>query len=536
MLDLQNLLTLSGEWMLYSVAAAVGIGLSLLLVGVDAASVPKPSHGPQRFAGKCPKKQVIGHIAAFFLGLFGYALLLAVFNRFWTASVLGVLLIVLLWAGNRLKAAVLDEPLVFSDVFLAGHALRYPRLYFGYAPVWVWPMLAAALAGLGWLVGEEHALGLSVPVRFGILFTLIGIIWLLNEWSRIPNKSVDLFLKAHPLSFTANEDARRYTPIGAAFLHLMWHSRYRMQLRERFICQPMENSSSEGEPQCACKTESPRHIMLIQAESFCPLAKKLKRPSNAPFIDAQIEAGKGGDLELDWRGAYTMRSEFAVLTGLSLEALETYGFDPYRLAAKEPMQSLARVWGQKGYRTIVWHPNDGRFFDRNRVMPNLGFDEFWDLLRLQTEFGERLSKFGRYAADASLLTLAAEFLKKQQCPTFLFIITMEAHGPWHADNFPGAERITEVERYEAHLRSLDRGAAYIGREIEEGHLNAAVLMYGDHIPGIRELDVSPGKEADSASLTDTAWLLLGNADAAALPQRTRPEELGELLVKAAKVV
>lgn len=101
--------------------------------------------------------------------------------------------------------------------------------------------------------------------------------------------------------------------------------------------------------------------MLIQAESYCPVAELLNRPSTTPTIDALRTQGPGGKLLLDWRGAYTMRTEFSVLTGLETTSLEAYAFDPYQLARRIPMASLARDFKARGYDTVAWHPNDGRF-------------------------------------------------------------------------------------------------------------------------------------------------------------------------------
>lgn len=523
-----------GPYAPYPLLFFTGILLALLLVGADVASVPGPMRGPQRFAGQCVPKRRIGHLTSFFVGFFGFSLLVVLFDRYLSATVLGLVLIVLLWAGNKLKVAVLDEPLVFSDVFLAGHALRYPRLYFGYAPLWIWPLIAVAVFGLIAIVLQEPSLELPTIARVAVPFALMGIVWATNEWSRMPNSVFDRFMALFPLSFTANEDARRYTPIGASLLHLLWHSRRRIELRRKFLLkghgwqeersqQNFHSRKSESESE-----EGTKHLLLVQAESFCRIGTKLNRPTSTPFMDAQIDAGKGGELALDWRGAYTMRSEFAALTGLSPEEVETYGFDPYRLAAMERMNSLAWVFKAKGYRTIVWHPNDARFFDRYKVMPNLGFDEFWALQRLKDTYGARLGKFGRYVSDASVLTLATEYLKSCKEPTFLFLITMEAHGPWDGANFPGADKVSETERYEAHMRSLDRGIKQVAEEIESGALNARAFVYGDHIPGITALD--SGNEGNRGDLPNTSWAFMEKANTTVLPNKLRPEQIGSLLL------
>lgn len=465
----------------------------------------------------------IGHLTCGFVASLVYPLLLVIFDRPITSFALGLLLIVLLWAGNRLKVAILSEVLVFSDVFLAGHALRYPRLYFGYAPLWVWPLVVGAFALLAWGVSLEPAAHLgSVGARVGVAAVILSVFAGFVALVRRPDLRVKAFLANYPLTFDTQTDAATYTPIGAALLHSLWHGQRRLALRERF------RFEGETEVDAESGAEEKHHLLLVQAESFAPIGRLLGRASVTPVLDRLAVEGTSGALELDWRGAYTMRSEFAVLTGLKPRELETYGFDPYRLAALVPMESLARRMKRLGYRTVVCHPNDGRFFDRNRVMLNLGFDEFIDLEALR-KFDARFTKpeayCGHYVSDEALLGWAAEYLEKAEEPVFLFVVTMEAHGPWSKDKFPGAEKLTEVERYETHLKHLDAGVRHIV-EAEEGRKASEapgrgidLCLYGDHLPG---LGVLRGREDEIPS--DTLWVRWPRHDRA-ISSNMRPEQL-----------
>lgn len=447
----------------------------------------------------------IGHLTCGFVASLVYPLLLVIFDRPITSFALGLLLIVLLWAGNRLKVAILSEVLVFSDVFLAGHALRYPRLYFGYAPLWVWPLVVGAFALLAWGVSLEPAAHLgSVGARVGVAAVILSVFAGFVALVRRPDSRVTAFLANYPLTFDTQTDAATYTPIGAALLHSLWHGQRRLALREQF------RFEGETEVDAESGADEKHHLLLVQAESLAPIGRLLGRPSVTPVLDRLAVEGTSGALELDWRGAYTMRSEFAVLTGLKPRELETYGFDPYRLAALVPMESLARRMKRLGYRTVVCHPNDGRFFDRNRVMPNLGFDEFIDLealKKLDARFTKPEAYCGHYVSDEALFGWAAEYLEKAEEPVFLFVVTMEAHGPWSKDKFPRAEKLTEVERYETHLMHLDAGVRRIV-EAEEGRKASEapgrgidLCLYGDHLPG---LGVLRGREDEIPS--DTLWV------------------------------
>lgn len=471
--------------------ALVLIALSGCLIAANREATPRTSS-----LNSFGKGLWVGDVLCAGLVLSIFPLILLLTARFLTTIAIGVVLILLLWAGNRLKVAILSEVLVFSDIFLAGHAIRYPRLYFGYAPKWIWPVLVAGCAGLGWLMTLETPIeGLSfgerVPGVLAFLFTCGVMARFLSK----PSYGIRRFLGRHPLTFDAQADAQSYTPLGAALLHVLHHGQYRFDLRARFKMRKDAETDRQG-------AHSVEHCLMIQAESFVPIHRLIDRPGQTPMIDQLMSDGLSGSLSLDWRGAYTMRTEFAVLTGVAPRELETYGFDPYRLAAMVPMNSLAWRLKAKGYRTVVCHPNDARFFDRDRVMKNLGFDEFIDLAALKArwpEMGTRGALCGQYISDASLLQWAARYLQEAKEPTFLFVITMEAHGPWDASKFDGAEALSELERYEVHLSHLDEGVFHIVDAQEEGE-KISVLLYGDHLPGLEVL-----RRRKIAS--DTAWVM-----------------------------
>ncbi|EJX07788.1 Sulfatase [gut metagenome] len=467
----------------------------------------------------------LGDKAAFGVVALVYPLLLLALDRFWGATLLGVGLIILLWAGNRLKVAILSEALVFSDVFLAGHALRYPRLYFGYAPGWVWPLLIVALGVGGWGLSIEAPLGiLDGWGRSGLIAGAFLVFLLVGRRLSRPSRRIRERLGRFALSFDAQTDVWAYTPLGAALLHLLWHGQYRERLRERFTLK------AESDRESTVSEKPLPHRLLIQAESFVPLHQLTARASCTPTIDRLMAQASSGALLLDWRGAYTMRTEFAVLTGIAPRELETYGFDPYRLAAMRPMQSMAWKMKKQGYRTVVCHPNDGRFFERCRVMKHLGFDELIDLQVLRRRWpsmADASAYCGRYIHDKALLTWAADYLRAQTTPTFLFVITMEAHGPWDKSKFPGAQKLTEEERYETHLGHLDEGVSALVKAQEAG-LRASVLMYGDHLPGLRLL-----RERKPPTASSTCWVAWGGEGAArggqAERRNLRPEALSRFL-------
>lgn len=445
-------------------------------------------------------QRVWGDATALLVVLVGWGLLLTVTGRFVTSLVLGLGLIGLLAAGNGLKQKLLGEPLVFSDVFLAGHALRWPRLYFGYVPVGVWLGLAVAVLGLAGIGIAEPAMATDERqtavagwlVSLAVVVVGLGVLW---AWrTRI--------LAACPLTFDAAADAARYTALGAAVLQTLNHV-----VNAKTVAAEVNADKAPAQRQSSV---TPGHLVLIQAESFAPVSLYLNRPSVTPMLDALAREGVSGLLELAWRGAYTMRTEFSVLTGLKTTDTASWAFDPYRLAERVPLATLACDLKAAGYDTVAWHPNDGRFFNRNAVMPHLGFDRFDDV----RAFAD-LRRVDGKVTDEALLAKAGRFLAGCTKPTFLFIVTMEAHGPWGGKN---AE--DEVRAYEKHLVSLDKGIAKLAAAVRS-FPNARLALYGDHLPGLKALA--------HERRTATGWMMWPAVSAA--PSQMKPQHLRAFLRK-----
>lgn len=441
-----------------------------------------------------------GDAAALLVVLVGWGLLLTVTGRFVTSLVLGLGLIGLLAAGNGLKQKLLGEPLVFSDVFLAGHALRWPRLYFGYVPVGVWLGLSIAVLGLAGMGLAEPAMATderqtAVAGWFvSLAVVVVGLGVLCAGRTRI--------LAACPLTFDAAADAARYTALGAAVLHTLNHV-----VNAKTVAAEV---SADKTPVRRQSLVTPGHLVLIQGESFAPVSHYLNRPSVTPMLDALAREGVSGLLELAWRGAYTMRTEFSVLTGLKTTDTASWAFDPYRLAERVPLATLACDLKAAGYDTVAWHPNDGRFFNRNAVMPHLGFDRFDDV----RAFAD-LRRVDGKVTDEALLAKAGRFLAGCTKPTFLFIVTMEAHGPWG-----GKTAEDEVRTYEKHLVSLDKGIAKLAAAVRSLP-NARLALYGDHLPGLKALA--------HERRTATGWMMWPAVSAA--PSRMEPQNLRAFLRK-----
>jgi phosphoglycerol transferase MdoB-like AlkP superfamily enzyme len=236
-------------------------------------------------------------------------------------------------------------------------------------------------------------------------------------------------------------------------------------------------------------------IILVQCESFFDarrLGPSLPRELLPGFEACCAAAALSGRLEVPGWGANTMRTEFAVLTGIPESELGYDRFNPYYALARRPIASQIWRLRQAGYRTICLHPFDPRFFRRDLTMPALGFDSFLDRRALG---GSRVPP---YCADPDLARQVLRVLDDAGPQTFIFVITMGNHGPWLEKGPPIDPAVAQLfdaaampqggalQRYLDGLRRSDEMLGILTAELEQRRCGATLGFYGDHLPSLAE--------------------------------------------------
>ncbi|MGH6981865.1 MAG: LTA synthase family protein, partial [Stellaceae bacterium] len=233
-------------------------------------------------------------------------------------------------------------------------------------------------------------------------------------------------------------------------------------------------------------------VVLVQAESFFDarrLHPAMPRDLLPRFDRIRAGAVQAGRFRVSGWGAYTIHAEFAALSGLDSAALGFDRWNPYHAFARAELPTLARRLRDEGYRTLCLHPFDKRYYGRDRIFPRIGFDEFWGEERFAGA-----ARIGPYVSDAALAARAAEILREDGRGLFLFVISMENHGPWPADDPrrglpdpapglpPDLPNGAELRCFLHGLRDSDAMLGAIGdATAAQGGLIAA---YGDHVPSL----------------------------------------------------
>jgi hypothetical protein len=444
-------------------------------------------------------------------GFCAAALFLLLTARPFMSVLLSAAVLILLVALNRAKETVLREDLVLSDALLLRQALLYPELYLPFLPVKGLAagcaLLCLCLAPLALL---EPAAALPRSAGGAALLAAAASVpplcLVLLRFGCFPSLAAQL-LRLCPVGHDAAADARRNGPLASALLHPVLAGQWE-KTRPDFLLSCRTRPTASRWPEhfelLLEKLDSlpqarPPHVLLLQAESFHDIRGRLpaeQREALADFLpnwDRLKQNGQTLPTPESAFGAYTMRTEFSMLTGLQQEDLGPWAFNPYLLAARRPLWSLARHFAARGYDTLCLHPYHKGFFRRDKVMPNLGFRRFLGL----EELG-RLERCGPHVSDPALGREAMAQLQASEKPVFCFIISMENHGPWLEGRLSAGEIAKQLHPldpelfdwktrlYLCHLRHADQLMGMLDAAPADGSGAVAriCVAYGDHPPNL----------------------------------------------------
>ena len=408
------------------------------------------------------------------LWLSAHALLSLVLGRPWFAAAGVSAFLLMLVLVNNAKMKALREPFVFQDYEYFTDAIRHPRLYIPFLGWWKFLGAAAGfvLAVAVGLWGEAAPAqrfvwtgqlgGIAVVFAGGMLLLLAG------NWRRLP------------VSFEPETDVR-----AMGLLASLW--RYAQEEGLQLAVASPFDFPPAGRPQ----GDLP-HLVAVQSESFFDprsLYPGVRSDVLAEFDRLRADAVAHGSLKVPAWGANTVRTEFAFLSGIGEDRLGVHRFNPYRaIAAGSDVSSLASYLKRLGYRTICVHPYPASFYQRDRVYPRLGFDEFLDIRAFDDSM-----RFGPYIGDAAVADKVAALLREATDPVFVFVITMENHGPLHLErvapsdlealySVPPPDGCDDLTIYLRHLRNADRMIAQLRHTLENSGRSASLCWFGDHVP------------------------------------------------------
>lgn len=276
-----------------------------------------------------------------------------------------------------------------------------------------------------------------------------------------------------------------------------------------------EEPGSETELLGRNETVVPENVICIMNESFADLrifnglVSGNSFETDGPFLsyyDSLSENAQKGWLYVPVFGAMTANSEYEFLTGNSC-AFVPQGSIPYQFYTKPGDGSLARAFGEAGYRTVAMHPYPGYNWNRTEAYENLGFDEFLDqdyygasgFLDEEEAGGSADSRMPRgYLSDAADYEALIRQVEEKEPgeKLFLFNVTMQNHGGYEVADFPADVHVTAVngedclgeypkaDQYLTLMKRSDEALKILLDYFSACSQPTLIVLFGDHEPSV----------------------------------------------------
>ncbi|SFG19101.1 LTA synthase family protein [Neptunomonas qingdaonensis] len=415
------------------------------------------------------------HLGSFLL-LYCAALLLC--WRPWFALSIVLSFQLLLVLVNNAKYHSMREPFLIYDFEYFTDAIKHPRLYLPFFGIY-----KAILAAIGFVA----VIVLAMIIEPSLLNSAGAFHWLTMVTGLMIIASALLWigvrLNRTPMTLQPEDD---FVKVGlVSFLWLYGIEHIRHQPIHRSVNWE-DNFKSEAEPHRLA------NVVVVQSESFFDARKDydlLNADVLSQYDDICSESAQFGRLSVPAWGANTIRTESAFLTGLEASHFGVHQFSPYRYFMKNEQYTLAHLLKEKGYRTVCIHPYQASFYMRDMLYPRLGFDHFIDI----NAFSDS-QKQGQYIGDIAVAEKVGELLGESQQPLFIFVITMENHGPLHLEKPDSVDQqlfykdkkqpegCDDLTVYTRHLSNADQMASMLRQQLQADLREGVLCWYGDHVP------------------------------------------------------
>jgi lipoteichoic acid synthase len=294
---------------------------------------------------------------------------------------------------------------------------------------------------------------------------------------------VDDIAAARERGLVAWQIATNFRPAAAAFTEEIPEDPRDLQaLIDEIIARELGERVADFEPGIA----EAKSVIVVQVEALqtFPLGLEVDGTQITPnLIRLADTSWYFPNTYSQVRKGTTADAEFTVNTSL---------YAPYAAAAPvaysgRKLSSLPWLLRDAGYQTAVFHTNFAGFWNRVRMMPNLGFEDFYD----RTYFGEE-DVIGFGASDEVLYdrTLNALLeLDEAGRPFYAYVISATSHHPF--DPLPASKEPVQlpspydgtlVGRYLSHIEYADRALGMFLEEYERSGLadRCVLVVVGDH--------------------------------------------------------
>lgn len=461
-----------------------------------------------------------------------YLMLLMLFNRFWTASIVILAVGIIVAAIEHFKVEIRYEAILPADLgFLGSNTGNMLTFIPAGAHVTILVALGAFAVLLALILVLRHFdgrkgrmirtdnLSLNLTSRLILLLLPILVFALYCIHVSTTDSLANKFSRAlgdTPSMWDSVYDAQRNGPLVA----------FTRQLNPKIMDKP-SNYSEETMKKVAARYQKEAETInasrtnnLTDSTVVYVLSESFSDPSRVPGLKTnkdsmpnirKIKAGTTSGLMLSsGYGGGTANLEYMGLSGLSMANFDSSLSSPYQqlVPSQHWTPTINQMWGAPA-NSLGYHPYESSMYSRATNYKKFGFSHFYtltgpDVIKYQDKIDE-----SPYVSDKSSYDSALEGIRSGKTNKFIQIITMQNHMPyheWYENNDYTAESTTgtplgddeqqSIETYQKGVEITDQATQEFLNELDALDKPVTVVFYGDHLPGI----YSSASEDDNNSL------------------------------------
>lgn len=461
-----------------------------------------------------------------------YLMLLMLFNRFWTASIVILAVGIIVAAIEHFKVEIRYEAILPADLgFLGPNTGNMLTFIPAGAHVTILVALGAFAVLLALILVLRHFdgrkgrmirtdnLSLNLTSRLILLLLPILVFALYCIHVSTTDSLANKFSRAlgdTPSMWDSVYDAQRNGPLVA----------FTRQLNPKIMDKP-SNYSEETMKKVAARYQKEAETInasrtnnLTDSTVVYVLSESFSDPSRVPGLKTnkdsmpnirKIKAGTTSGLMLSsGYGGGTANLEYMGLSGLSMANFDSSLSSPYQqlVPSQHWTPTINQLWGAPA-NSLGYHPYESSMYSRATNYKKFGFSHFYtltgpDMIKYQDKIDE-----SPYVSDKSSYDSALEGIRSGKTNKFIQIITMQNHTPyheWYENNDYTAESTTgtplgddeqqSIETYQKGVEITDQATQEFLNELDALDKPVTVVFYGDHLPGI----YSSASEDDNNSL------------------------------------
>ena len=467
-----------------------------------------------------------------------YLMLLMLFNRFWTASIVILAVGIIVAAIEHFKVEIRYEAILPADLgFLGSNTGNMLTFIPAGAHVTILVALGAFAALLALILVLRHFdgrkgrmirtdnLSLNLTSRLILLLLPILVFALYCIHVSTTDSLANKFSRAlgdTPSMWDSVYDAQRNGPLVA----------FTRQLNPKIMDKP-SNYSEETMKKVAARYQKEAETInasrtnnLTDSTVVYVLSESFSDPSRVPGLKTnkdsmpnirKIKAGTTSGLMLSsGYGGGTANLEYMGLSGLSMANFDSSLSSPYQqlVPSQHWTPTINQMWGAPA-NSLGYHPYESSMYSRATNYKKFGFSHFYtltgpDVIKYQDKIDE-----SPYVSDKSSYDSALEGIKSGKTNKFIQIITMQNHMPyheWYENNDYTAESTTgtplgddeqqSIETYQKGVEITDQATQEFLNELDALDKPVTVVFYGDHLPGIYSSASEDGNNSLALHLTD----------------------------------